>query len=155
MNGPNGYGTVVPPQPKAIQQRTEHSMQNGTAQGPQQYRNQPEYQHQNALRSQPSNMTQASSSSSAPNNSTTAVNTSGALKIKVNFQDDLIAIRVPSEINFLQLMDKLKERLKIPDDIVISYKDEPSGQIYGMLSDRDLDTALNRCQKLTLYVDYA
>lgn len=155
INDLNGNGAMNTPQQKVVQQRSQTSMQNGVGASQQHYQNQSDYHHQNALRNQPSIVTQASSSSSAPNNSTTAVNASGSLKMKVVFQGDMIAIRVPSEISFTLLMDKLKERLKIPDDIVISYKDEPTGKIYEMLSDRDLYTTLNRCQKLTLYVDYA
>lgn len=163
MNGgSNGYGAMGPPQHKISQQRSQNSVQNGLPQQGQQqgqqqhYRNQSDYQHTNAIKPQPSTITQASSNSSAaPNNSTTNVNASGAVKIKVNFQDDLIAIRVPAEINYLQLKDKLRDRLKIPDDILISYRDEPTGHTYEMLSDRDLDMAFSRCQKLTLFVDYA
>ena len=83
------------------------------------------------------------------------MNASGALKIKVNFQDDMIAIRVPSEIGFQQLRDKLQDRLKIQDEILVRYKDEPTNGYVDMLSDRDLDMALSRNQKLTLFVGYA
>jgi len=41
------------------------------------------------------------------------------------------------------------------EEIVVSYKDEQSGEIYEMNSDRDLDIALGRCAKLTLFVGYA
>ncbi|PGG99254.1 hypothetical protein AJ79_08617 [Helicocarpus griseus UAMH5409] len=92
---------------------------------------------------QPSSLTQASASSA------------GAIKIKVFFQDDLIAIRVPSDINFQQLKEKLKDRLKVGDDIVLQYKDEPSNGFAELLSDNDLDTALQRNAKLTLYVSIA
>jgi len=152
INGANGYGSMGPPQHKVIHQRSQGST-NGVTQG-QHYRNQPEYQYQNAVKPQPSTITQASSSSSAPNNSTTNVNASGALKIKVNFQDDLIAIRVPSEISFEQLKDKLQDRLKVQDEIMIKYKDEPTNEYISMLSDRDLYMALSRNPKLTLYVGY-
>lgn len=153
MNGANGYGAMGPPQHKVTHQGSQGSA-NGATQG-QHYRNQTDYQYHNAVKPQPSTITQASNNSSAPNNSTTNVNASGALKIKVNFQDDLIAIRVPSEISFQQLKDKLQDRLKVQDEIVIKYKDEPTNDYVDMLSDRDLDTALSRNQKLTLYVGYA
>ena len=153
MNGTNGYGAMGPPQHEVSHQRSQVST-NGATQG-QNYRNHPDYQYQNAIKPQPSTITQASNNSSAPNNSTTNVNASGALKIKVNFQDDLIAIRVPNDIGFQQLKDKLQDRLKIQNDIVIKYKDEPSNNYIDMFSDRDLDTALDRNQKLTLYVGYA
>lgn len=90
---------------------------------------------------QPSSLTQVSSSSNT-----------GAMKIKVFFQDDIIAIRVPSDINFQQLKEKLKDRLKINDDIMVQYRDEPSGGYAEILSDNDLDVALQRNPKLSLYV---
>lgn len=77
------------------------------------------------------------------------------MKIKVYFQDDLIAIRVPSDISFYQLKEKLKDRLKVNDDIIVQYKDEPTGGFAEMLSDNDLDMALQRNSKLALYVGYA
>ena len=161
MNGgSNGYGGMGPP-PQQQQQPRNH---NGGQQQQQHYRNPSDnpYQYQpnhNGIKPQSSTITQASSNSSAPNASQTNINQGGnppgALKIKVKFQDDLIAIRVPNEIGFQQLKDKLKDRLKIPDDILISYQDERSGHNYDMGGDRDLDVALSNCQKLVLTVDYA
>ncbi|THC99207.1 hypothetical protein EYZ11_001295 [Aspergillus tanneri] len=90
---------------------------------------------------QPSSITQVSTTSS-----------SGAMKVKVFFQDDLIAIRVPSDISVLQLKEKLVDRLKIQEDIAVQYKDEPSGTYIDLVSDSDLDTAIQRNSKLTLYV---
>lgn len=77
---------------------------------------------------------------------------SGAIKVKVFFQDDIIAIRVPGDINFQQLQDKLKDRLKVNGEIIIQYKDEPTGSHVDILADNDLDMALQRNLKLTLYV---
>lgn len=74
------------------------------------------------------------------------------MKIKVFFQDDIIAIRVPSDINFQQLKEKLKDRLKINEDIMMQYRDEPSGSYAEILSDNDLDVALQRNPKLSLYI---
>ena len=77
------------------------------------------------------------------------------MKVKVFFQDDLIAIRVPSDISVQQLREKLMDRLKIHDGIVMQYKDEPSGAYVDLVSDSDLDTAVQRNSKLTLYVGLA
>ena len=153
INGANGYGNMGPPQHKVTHQRSQNSVpgSNGTSQ----YRNQSEYQYQNAIKPQPSTITQNSTHSSGPNTSTTNINASTTLKIKVNFQDDLIAIRVPKEINFQQLKDKLQDRLKIQEEILIRYKDEPTGEYAEMLSNGDFDMALERNQKLTLFVGYA
>ena len=169
MNG-NGYppGSMGPPAQRMSHQRSQQSMpgQNGMAPS-QAYRGPADYQSQAAINRQPSSLTQASSNSGGqyqnsgpisgppPSGSATSVAVTGALKIKVNFEDDLIAIRVPSEINFQQLRDKLKDRLRIQDDIVIQFRDEPTGNHAELANDRDLDLALSRNPKLTLYVGYA
>ncbi|KAF9892332.1 bud emergence protein 1 [Aspergillus nanangensis] len=107
-------------------------------------RAQPSLSHSNggppSMNRQPSSITQVSTSSG------------GAMKVKVYFQDDLIAIRVPSDINVQQLREKLTDRLKINDEILIQYKDEPSGTYVDLMTDGDLDTAIQRNPKLTLYV---
>lgn len=164
INGNNGYitGAMGPPQHRISQQRSQNSVSgaNGSPVGQPNYRTQPDMHQQAAINRQPSSLTQASGTSSgthqsAPNNSTTNIAASGALKIKVWFEDDCIAIRVPSEIIFSQLKEKLKDRLKVQDDIVVQYKDEPSGNFAELLSDQDLDVALARNSKLQLYVRYA
>lgn len=93
---------------------------------------------------------QASSLTQMSNNSV-----GGAMKVKVSFQDDLIAIRVPSDISLQQLKEKLMDRLKIEDEIIVQYKDEPSGTYVDLISDDDLDRAIQRNSKLTLYVGLA
>lgn len=97
---------------------------------------------------QASSLTQASVNS---NNTGPPPNT-GAMKIKVYFQDDLIAIRVPSDISFTQLKEKLLDRLKLEEEIVVQYKDEQTGGYAEILSDNDLDVAVQRNPKLSLYV---
>lgn len=77
------------------------------------------------------------------------------MKVKVFFQDDLIAIRVPSDINLQQLKEKLVDRLKINEEIIVQYKDEQSGTFVDLISDQDLDRAIQRNPKLTLYVGLA
>ena len=71
------------------------------------------------------------------------------------FQEELIVIRVPSDITYLQLKDKLKDRLKVSEDLVIQYKDDPSNSCVDLNNDTDLDVALQRNSKLTLFVNYA
>lgn len=75
------------------------------------------------------------------------------MKIKVYFQDDLIAIRVPTDISFEQLKEKLQGRLSVGDGIQIQYRDEPSNSYEALQSDEDLYVALQRNPKLTLYVN--
>lgn len=152
----NGHGGMGPPQQKASHQKSQNSgpATNGAPSGQQHYRSQSDYH--NTVKPQASSITQASTNSSGPNNSTTNVNASGALKIKVRFGDDLIAIRVPNETNYEDLKKKLKDRLKIcrPEDIIISYRDENTHENREMSNDEDLDMALNMNQKLTLLVGY-
>ncbi|KAF7591336.1 bud emergence protein 1 [Aspergillus hancockii] len=109
-------------------------------------RAQPSISHSNGapppMNRQPSSLTQVSTTSSG-----------GAMKVKVSFQGDLIAIRVPGDISFQQLREKLVDRLKITDEITVQYKDEPSGQHVDLVSDSDLDSAIQRNSKLTLFVE--
>ena len=170
MNGTNGYpsstSAMAPPPQRSNHQRNQLSNQissNSAGQSQPHYRSSSDVQFSNSIARQPSSLTQASNLSSnsasapiGPSASTTNIaSTSGALKIKVFFEDDLIAIRVPSDIGFQQLRDKLRDRLKIEEDIVIQYKDELSNTYAELHHDRDLDVALQRNPKLTLYVVYA
>ena len=169
MNGSNGGyppGAMAPPGP---QQRSNHQgnqssvspLTNGS--GQQQYQ-------QGPINRQPSSLTQNSNNTSnpsitavGPNSSSTNVTSaaaSGAMKIKVFFEADAYAIRVPSDISYQQLKDKLKDRFKIgqadgEQDIILQYKDDPTGGYLELLSDRDLDVALQRNPKLTLIIGYA
>jgi bud emergence protein 1 len=79
-----------------------------------------------------------------------------AMKVKIYFRDDLFAIRVAREIQYQQLYDKIHERLKIPlgDEIALYYKDETSGERPGLMSNNDLDFALQRNDKLIIYVEH-
>jgi bud emergence protein 1 len=79
-----------------------------------------------------------------------------ALKVKICFGDDLIAIRVPTDVQYPQLYDKIHERLKIPkgEEIALFYKDESSGERPSLMSNNDLDFALRRNDKLVVYVEY-
>lgn len=77
------------------------------------------------------------------------------MKVKVFFQDDIIALRVPQDIVFGALREKLIERLKVNEEIVIQYKDEPTNSFIDLENDDNLDVALQRNPKLTLYVNYA
>ncbi|KAI9051727.1 hypothetical protein LZ554_004767 [Drepanopeziza brunnea f. sp. 'monogermtubi'] len=78
-----------------------------------------------------------------------------AMKVKIYYGDDLIAIRVPTDIQYQQLYEKIRERLRIApgEDIALFYKDEPSGERPGLLSNNDLDIALQRNDKLIIYVE--
>jgi bud emergence protein 1 len=102
---------------------------------------------------QTSSISQSNSMSPGPNGNGQAPS---AMKIKIYFGDDLIAIRVPTDIQFQQLYEKICDRLKIPqdEDVALYYKDEPSGEKPNLMSDNDLDVALRRNDKLIIYVDH-
>lgn len=78
-----------------------------------------------------------------------------AIKIKLSYNGELIAIRVPSDIAFGDLFDKIRDRLKISvaDQMLLYYKDESSGERPAMISNNDLDMALQRNEKLLIYVE--
>lgn len=78
-----------------------------------------------------------------------------AIKIKLSYKDDLIAIRVPQDIQFRELYQRILERLKIPpgESLALSYKDEATGDKPSMVCNNDLDTALARNEKLVLFVE--
>jgi len=135
------FGGMPPPGARASQQRGQVPMSAGAGVG----MGGPPFLH-----SQPSNLTQASNSSSMKGG-----NASGPMKVKVFFQDDIIALRVPGDIVFAALREKLLERLKINEDVIIQYKDEPTNSLIDLESDDNLDVALQRNPKLTLYVNYA
>ncbi|CAG8948581.1 unnamed protein product [Penicillium salamii] len=93
---------------------------------------------------------QASSITQASGNSTNS-----AMKVKVFFQDDLIAIRIPSGVSMQHLKDKLCDRLKIQEEILVQYRDESSGSYVDLHTDQDLESAMQRNVKLTLFVSIA
>jgi bud emergence protein 1 len=78
------------------------------------------------------------------------------MKVKIYFGDDLIAIRVPTDVQLDQLYEKIRERLKIPQQEALSlkYRDESSGKPLPLTDNEQLDVALRDNDKLVLYVDY-
>jgi bud emergence protein 1 len=78
-----------------------------------------------------------------------------AMKVKLCFNGDLIAIRVATDIQYQQLYEKVRERLKIPaaEQIQLFYKDEATGDKPSLMSNNDLDFALQRNEKLLIFVE--
>ncbi|PHH86845.1 hypothetical protein CDD83_9682 [Cordyceps sp. RAO-2017] len=78
-----------------------------------------------------------------------------AMKIKVRFKGDVFAMRVSTEVQFQDLHDKIRERVKAApgEQIQLFYQDEPSGGLQNLKSNSDLDAALQRNEKLTVYVE--
>lgn len=102
-------------------------------------------------------VTRQASSLSQPSQTSLSPGVQGgvaAIKIKLNYQDDLIAIRVPRDLDFRELYQRIMERLKIPpgEHIDITYKDDASGDTPPLMNNTDLDIALQRTDKLLLYI---
>ncbi|EFX05324.1 protein kinase activator [Grosmannia clavigera kw1407] len=107
---------------------------------------------QPSMARQPSSLSQPSQSSLSPGVNQQPVQ---AMKVKLSYDNDLVAIRVPLDIPFRDLYDKIRDRLKISaaDQMQLFYKDDATGDRPSMLSDNDLDTALQRNEKLTIYIE--
>jgi bud emergence protein 1 len=106
----------------------------------------------------PPMMTRQASSLSQPSQSSLSpgIQQQGAaLKIKLSYNGDLIAIRAPSDVQFRDLYQRILERLKIPpgEQVQLSYKDEPTGDKLALMSNNDLDMALRRNEKLLIFVE--
>lgn len=100
---------------------------------------------------QASSLSQPSQSSLSPG----IQQTGAAMKVKLSYNGDLIAIRVPSDIDFRELYQRIVERLKIPpgEELALSYRDDKSGNKVPLLSNNDLDFALQHNEKLLVYVE--
>jgi bud emergence protein 1 len=100
---------------------------------------------------QTSSLSQPSQSSLSP-----AITQAGAaMKVKLSYNGDFIALRVPSDIQYRDLYDRIRERLRLPasEQMQLSYKDESTGDKLPMISNNDLDLALQRNEKLLLFVE--
>lgn len=77
------------------------------------------------------------------------------MKVKFHFNGEVYAIRVPNDIAFESLLDRICERLRIPagEEVHLSYKDEATNDRPSLLSNNDLDRALQRNEKLFLFVE--
>ncbi|RFU29055.1 hypothetical protein B7463_g7297, partial [Scytalidium lignicola] len=146
LNGAGYSGLSAAPAPtrNSPHQRGQASISGNGMQGP---------TRQTSSLSQPSNTSLTSAPAPAPAN---GGQQPMAMKVKIYFGDDLIAIRVPSDIQYQQLHEKIRERLKIPpgEEIALFYKDEASGEKPNLMSNNDLDIALQRNDKLVIYVEY-
>lgn len=72
------------------------------------------------------------------------------IKVKIQYEGELIAIRLPRDVTYKQLEEKLQDRLGAVLES-IQYKDEPTNTFVNLMSDNDLNTALSRNSKLVLY----
>ncbi|KAK9375727.1 protein scd2/ral3, partial [Lipomyces chichibuensis] len=103
------------------------------------------------LRSESSpQLAQYGSTGRSSNLSDYSAHQSGQLKIKVFYQEDLIAIKVPVDVEYSQLENKLHERLG-SSNLTFYFHDEQSGQHYLLNSNEDLAAAVGNSSKLVLY----
>ena len=144
MRGNGSYPNVLSPPP---QQRTNGAQAPRNGNGTNGYDN-PSHLRQNSDL-QPPRMLRGESTISA--STVGSSQSTSFMKVKVHFQDDLIAIRLPSDISLLQLQQKLEQRLDTRLE-VIQYRDEANGDYYELISDQDLTTAMQRNSKLVLSV---
>jgi len=100
---------------------------------------------------QPSSLSQPSQTSLSPG----IQQAGGQMKVKLSYNGDIIAIKVPSDIAFRGVCDRIFERLRIPTNEILqlSYRDESTGDKLALMSDGDLDNALERNEKLLIYVE--
>ncbi|ORY65162.1 uncharacterized protein BCR38DRAFT_192433 [Pseudomassariella vexata] len=75
-------------------------------------------------------------------------------KVKLFFNRDTFLIRVPSDTDFQQLYEKIRDRVKVPGELQLSYRDE-SGENLGLMSNNDLKDALDHNEKLVIFVEQA
>ncbi|GAP92795.1 putative bud emergence protein 1 [Rosellinia necatrix] len=100
---------------------------------------------------QASSLSQPSQSSLSPGVSQSPT----AFKVKIHFNDDTFLIRVPGDTNFQQLYEKIRERTKVTsgEQIQLFYRDEASGDKLNLISNNDLNYALDHNEKLVIFVE--
>ncbi|KAF9368862.1 bud emergence protein 1, partial [Podila verticillata] len=100
----------------------------------------------------PSLRSQASFQSSPALGSASTTTNEEMIKVKISFQDDIMAMRIPVSIAFKSLQSKVLERLQT-DQGDMSYRDE-RGNFAKLQSDEDVRDAIdNSGGKLMIYVD--
>ncbi|KAK8051087.1 SH3 domain-containing protein [Apiospora rasikravindrae] len=101
-------------------------------------------------------MTRQTSSMSQPSQASLSPGVSqpvSAFKVKLFYNGDTFLIRVPSDTNFQQLYEKISERTKPAGGLQLFYRDEASGDKLNLMSDNDLNYALDHNEKLVIFVE--
>ncbi|KAI0132625.1 scd2/ral3 [Xylariales sp. AK1849] len=149
LSGGSGQSSTDSPRDGASRQSSRNNL-NGNGYGglsaaPRQMQN-----GQPPMTRQASSLSQPSLSSLSP-----AVNQQpvSAFKVKLFFNGDTFLIRVPSDTNFQQLYDKIRERVKVGGGLELFYRDEASGDKLGLMSNNDLNYALDHNEKLVVFVE--
>lgn len=148
LSGGSGQSSTDSPRDGASRQSSRNNL-NGNGYGglsaaPRQMQNgQPQMTRQTSSLSQPSQ----TSLSPAMNQAISA------FKVKLFFNGDTFLIRVPSDTNYNQLYEKIRERVKVGGELQLFYRDEGSGDKLGLISDNDLNYALDHNEKLVIFVE--
>ncbi|KAK9458387.1 hypothetical protein V1511DRAFT_454664, partial [Dipodascopsis uninucleata] len=90
-------------------------------------------------------------SKQSQSNATGASSAFSNIKVKVFYNDDLVAVRVPSDITYSKLENKLQERLG-STNLKFYYQDDNMNQRLELNNDKDLESAISaQGSKLLLY----
>ncbi|KAK7981640.1 hypothetical protein PG996_009331 [Apiospora saccharicola] len=101
-------------------------------------------------------MTRQASSVSQPSQASLSPGISqpvSAFKVKLFYNGDTFLIRVPSDTDFQLLYEKISERTKPSGGLQLFYRDEASGDKLNLMSDDDLNYALDHNEKLVIFVE--
>ncbi|KAJ3574583.1 hypothetical protein NPX13_g4311 [Xylaria arbuscula] len=103
-------------------------------------------------------MTRQASSLSQPSQSSLSpgiTQSAPAIKVKIHFNDDTFLIRVPGDISFQPLYEKIRERTKVAgnEQIQLFYRDEATGDKLNLISNNDLSYAQEHNDKLVIFVE--
>ncbi|CAG8556002.1 3310_t:CDS:2 [Acaulospora colombiana] len=88
----------------------------------------------------------------SPKNASNLSDTPSIIKVKILYKDDLIAIRVASNVSYAQLREKIYERLG-GHVTNLKYRDDNTMELLALEDDNDLSHAIATCPKLLLYAE--
>jgi bud emergence protein 1 len=141
-----GYGGMgPPPNQRASHQRQQPSVSGGAGYGGIKSPN----GDRPYLHNQASNLTQ--------NSQTSIPQSQQQLKAKIYWQEDTFVMRFPQDVAYAELLDRVQQRLKTRERLLLSYEDRMSGGLVPLGRDQDLDIAIDRAAgaQLKIHVSYA
>ena len=77
------------------------------------------------------------------------------MKVKIYFGEDLFAIRVPTDISYQALYEKIRDRLKINpgEEMAMYYKYGATEEKRYLMNDNDLTFAITHTEKFIIHVE--
>ncbi|KAH8681110.1 scd2/ral3 [Xylariales sp. PMI_506] len=149
LSGGSGHSSADSPQDEASRQSSRNNLNaNGYGGQP---GSRPGQNGQPQVTRQTSSLSQPSQNSLSPGLNQQPMS---AFKVKLFFNGDTFLIRVPSDTNFVQLYDKIRERVKVTTgELQLFYRDEASGDKLSLMSNNDLNYALDHNEKLVIFVE--